>query len=181
MVCGEAADGQQAVQLASQLTPDIFILDCSMPMLNGLDATKEILKIAPQTPIVMFTLHKDPHIQREALRVGAMHMVSKADGVAALIAAIEDSLQRTGHKNGSGVASATVGPLAVPTDLPAPLVAPLPPAVDLPITAATDVLAAAVGAPASEASAAPVAPPTEPVVLPSNVAPPEIPPEPGIQ
>jgi CheY-like chemotaxis protein len=118
-VCGEATDGLQAVQMASQLRPDLVILDLSMPVLTGLEAAKEILQAAPELPIVLFTLHEAPQVREAAARVGVLKVVSKEDGLTPLFAAIEESL-------GSALVSPLepVGPLAVPVDPKAePLVA----------------------------------------------------------
>lgn len=179
-VCGEAANGQQAVVMASQLRPDLVVLDWSMPVLNGLDAAREISKASPQMPIVIFTLHKHSQIEREALRVGVKHVVSKAEGTAALFAAIEDLL---GSANVPIAPPAAIGPLAVPTDMPPPpIVIPTPVAADAPIAGVPDALVAAAAASANEAGAAPMAPSTEPQVSPAaDIAPPVIPPEPQAQ
>jgi len=89
-VCGEAANGRQAVLLASQLKPDVVIMDLSMPMLTGLEATREILRGNPRQAVIMFTLHASPQLTSAAANVGARKVVSKADGLSALIAAIEE-------------------------------------------------------------------------------------------
>jgi CheY-like chemotaxis protein len=110
-VCGEATDGLQAVQMASQLRPDLVILDLSMPVLTGLEAAKEILQAAPELPIVLFTLHEAPQVREAAARVGVLKVVSKEAGLAPLFQAIEESLR---------LAAASpldpVGPLAIPVD-----------------------------------------------------------------
>ncbi|MGB9068011.1 MAG: response regulator transcription factor [Candidatus Acidiferrales bacterium] len=110
-VCGEAANGLQAVQMASQLKPDLVVLDLSMPVLTGLEAAKEILQASPELPIVLFTLHEAPQVREAAARVGVLKVVSKEDGVAALFAAIEDSLGRA-----PASALDPIGPLAIPVD-----------------------------------------------------------------
>ena len=56
-VCGEAGDGREAVEKASELKPDITILDIGMPSLNGLEATRQILKVNPDAKILVLTLH----------------------------------------------------------------------------------------------------------------------------
>jgi chemotaxis response regulator CheB len=173
-VCGEAANGQQAILMASKLQPDLIVLDWSMPVLNGLDAATEILKISPKTPIVMFTLHKDSLIEQEVKRLGVKQMISKSEGAAALIVAIEDSLRHAGRATEPLAAGATVGPLAVPTDMP-------PPA-EGPSLAPVEGLAAAVAASANEASAAPIAASAEPPALPATeIPPPAVSLEPGPQ
>ncbi|HXO87010.1 MAG TPA: response regulator transcription factor [Candidatus Acidoferrales bacterium] len=110
-VCGEATDGLQAVQMASQLKPDLVILDLSMPVLTGLEAAKEILQAAPGLPIVLFTLHEAPQVREAAARVGVLKVVSKEAGLAPLFTAIEESLRRA-----EASPLDPVGPLTIPVD-----------------------------------------------------------------
>jgi DNA-binding NarL/FixJ family response regulator len=79
VVCGEADNGQQAIWLAQELKPDLIVLDLAMPLLDGLHAATEILKLAPLVPIVLYTLHKTPEIELEAKKAGAKAVVSKSD------------------------------------------------------------------------------------------------------
>ena len=92
IVCGEATNGQQAVLMASQLKPDLIVLDFLMPMLNGLQAAEEILKSTPAVPIVLYTLHKVLQLDLEAKRIGVRKAISKSDGSDALIACVEELL-----------------------------------------------------------------------------------------
>ncbi len=89
-VCGEASNGRQAVLRAAELKPDLIVLDFSMPMLNGVEAAREILRVTPGVAIVFFTLHKNAQLDAEALRVGVRKVVSKADGLPALLAGIDE-------------------------------------------------------------------------------------------
>jgi CheY-like chemotaxis protein len=57
-VCGEATDGLDAIEKAKDLTPDLIILDLSMPRMNGLEAAPRLKKILPKTPIILFTEHE---------------------------------------------------------------------------------------------------------------------------
>src|SRR5438094_10499314 len=70
-VCGEAADGREAVDKAQQLKPDVVILDIGMPRLNGLTATPQILKSNPQANVMILTLHYSDQVVREVLNAGA--------------------------------------------------------------------------------------------------------------
>jgi len=88
-VCGEAADGREAVEKASQLKPDIVILDIGMPNLNGLEATRQIVKANPEINVLIFTLHDSDQVVHEALGAGARGFLSKSDGTRELIAAVE--------------------------------------------------------------------------------------------
>lgn len=58
-VCGEAVDGKEAINKAAELTPDLIILDYSMPKMNGLEVAAALNKTMPDVPIILFTLHKD--------------------------------------------------------------------------------------------------------------------------
>jgi DNA-binding NarL/FixJ family response regulator len=90
-VCGEAADGKQALREIAKLAPDVVILDLSLPGMNGFEVAKEIRRIAPSTKIVFFTIHDVPATARE---VGADGFVLKSSGAEALEATLESVLQR---------------------------------------------------------------------------------------
>ena len=77
-ICGEAADGEQAVEAVRRLHPDIVILDLTMPVMNGFEAAEEIRRIAPYTKIVFFSLHQTPSTAR---LVGANAFVHKGSAV----------------------------------------------------------------------------------------------------
>jgi len=91
-VCGEAIDGEQAVDAAVALKPDIILLDYKMPNGNGLRAASEIKQKMPEMPIVMFTLYKTAELESEARKVGVRAVVGKEEGVIKLLRAIEDEL-----------------------------------------------------------------------------------------
>lgn len=87
-LCGEATNGQQAVLLAHQLKPDLIVMDLAMPLLDGLRASSEILKLAPALPIVLYTLHNNPQIALEAKKAGIQAVVSKTDDMKVLVETI---------------------------------------------------------------------------------------------
>jgi two-component system, NarL family, response regulator NreC len=89
LVVAEAADGQEAVRLAAQVYPDIAILDISMPLLNGLDAARELKKSEPVTKIILLTRHDEPQYVTEALRAGVKGYVLKNQAATDLVAAIQ--------------------------------------------------------------------------------------------
>lgn len=95
-ICGEAVNGRIAVLMAHDLKPDLIVMDFSMPMLDGLQASKEILRTMPEIPIVVFTFHMTPQLDVEAARIGVRRVVSKSDGARALPSAVEELL---GHAN----------------------------------------------------------------------------------
>lgn len=78
-VCGEAENGEVAIAKVEELRPDIVILDLQMPVMNGLDAARHISQLAPNTAMVMFTLHPSGELLRAARAVGVKDVVSKTD------------------------------------------------------------------------------------------------------
>lgn len=84
-VCGEAENGQEAIEKALDLKPALIVTDLSMPVMNGLVATRILRKLMPMVPIILYSAHIDPHVEKEALAAGASAVVSKSDAVAQLI------------------------------------------------------------------------------------------------
>jgi len=84
----EATNGREAVAKASEMKPDITILDIGMPSLNGLDATKQILKIDRHAKILILTMHDSEHIIENALSAGARGYVLKGDVGTNLVRAV---------------------------------------------------------------------------------------------
>jgi DNA-binding NarL/FixJ family response regulator len=76
-VTGEAADGTEAVQLAQKLQPQVVVMDCAMPKMNGLDATRKILEKQPQTLVLKLSMHPEETLVRQALDAGARGYVLK--------------------------------------------------------------------------------------------------------
>ena len=91
-VCGEAGDGLEAMEKVAELSPDIVILDLTMPVLSGLDAAKQIREIAPSTGIVFFSIHEMP---TAAQLVGADAFVSKSLAAEQLEKTIDAVLQKS--------------------------------------------------------------------------------------
>jgi DNA-binding NarL/FixJ family response regulator len=88
-VCGEAKDGREAVDLATQLNPDILLLDIGMPNLNGLDAARQILALNPEARILILTVHDSEQVVREVLAAGARGFLLKSDAGRDLVSAVE--------------------------------------------------------------------------------------------
>jgi DNA-binding NarL/FixJ family response regulator len=78
-VCGEAENGMVAVQKVEEMHPDIVILDLQMPVMDGLEAARKISNIAPDTAMVMFTMHPSRELLKAAQAVGVRDVVSKTD------------------------------------------------------------------------------------------------------
>ncbi|HXM93110.1 MAG TPA: response regulator transcription factor [Candidatus Dormibacteraeota bacterium] len=76
-VCGEAENGQQAIDLVVRLRPDLVVLDLSMPVMNGLQAAAKIRQLVPSTKILILSMHDSPQSAREALAVGADAFLTK--------------------------------------------------------------------------------------------------------
>jgi DNA-binding NarL/FixJ family response regulator len=88
-VCGEAENGREALRLASRLKPDIVILDIAMPIMNGLEAARRILRSLPRTEVLILTMHESEQIVHDVLEAGVRGYVLKSDAGRDLVVAIE--------------------------------------------------------------------------------------------
>jgi DNA-binding NarL/FixJ family response regulator len=93
-VCGEAADGAEGVRAATRLEPDLIIMDIAMPCMDGIQATREIRKALPATPILMLSFHDSPHMVTASFRAGATGYVLKANLARDLLRAVETVARR---------------------------------------------------------------------------------------
>ena len=93
-VVAEASDGQQAIDKARELRPDIAILDFRMPGTNGLDAAREIVKDLPDTKVLMLTIYDSDPLIEEMQQAGAHGYLRKADASRDLVCAINTLLQK---------------------------------------------------------------------------------------
>lgn len=87
-LCAEAENGQEAVRLADELRPEVIIMDVSMPVLNGIEATKIISKSHPEIKIVLLTLHDSAELLRSGFRAGARGYLLKSDAEQELLKAL---------------------------------------------------------------------------------------------
>jgi DNA-binding NarL/FixJ family response regulator len=94
-VIGEASDGDQAVQLATTLQPDVVLLDIGMPYLSGIEAAKQIRKASPQSRVIFLTQYPDIDMVNEARTLGADGYVLKNQAASELIPAIATALYAT--------------------------------------------------------------------------------------
>jgi DNA-binding NarL/FixJ family response regulator len=76
-VIGEASDGLEAVETAEKLQPDVIVMDCALPQINGIEAARRILANRPQTAILMLSMHSEDTLVRQALEAGAKGYVLK--------------------------------------------------------------------------------------------------------
>src|SRR5678815_256856 len=88
-VIGEAADGREAVEIASRQKPDVVVMDVAMPHLNGVEAARQILSRNPEIAIVMLSMHSDESYVLRSLKAGARAYLLKDSAEADLIAAIQ--------------------------------------------------------------------------------------------
>jgi DNA-binding NarL/FixJ family response regulator len=88
-VSGEGSTGREAVELVRRLRPHVVVMDLSLPELNGLDATRQIVKESPQTEVLVLTMHQSEQLAQEVLQAGARGYVLKSDADESLIAAVE--------------------------------------------------------------------------------------------
>jgi len=77
LVAGEASDGEEAVKLATQLRPRVIVMDCALPGINGLQATRKILQSVPETAVLMLSMHPEETWVHQALEAGARGYVLK--------------------------------------------------------------------------------------------------------
>ena len=94
-VCGEAENGKEAVDKAQELHPDLILLDLSMPVMNGLDATRALKRLMPEVPIVMFSAYSDSFTEKEARSAGASTLVSKSERMSVLVGIARNLMHAT--------------------------------------------------------------------------------------
>jgi DNA-binding NarL/FixJ family response regulator len=94
-VVGEASDGREAVRLAETELPDVVIMDIAMPLLNGIEATAQILKRAPKTAVIILSMHSDEDYLLSALNAGAKGYLLKESAEVDLVRAIQAVVKGT--------------------------------------------------------------------------------------
>jgi DNA-binding NarL/FixJ family response regulator len=88
-VVGEGSNGREAVELVRTARPHVVVLDLSMPDMNGLEATRQIIAESPQTEVLILTMHHSEQLARDVLQAGARGYLLKSDADQNLIAAVE--------------------------------------------------------------------------------------------
>ena len=92
-VCGEAANGLEGLEKATELRPDLVLLDLSMPIMNGVEVASLLRSRMPNTPVVLYTMFDDVLGKPLAATLGIAAIVSKSDGLAKLLARIKALLE----------------------------------------------------------------------------------------
>ena len=110
-VVGEASDGHEAVRLARNLEPNVAVLDVGMPLLNGIDAAREIHRRVPRTQVVLLTMFEEDAFALEALRAGVRGYVLKAQAAADLVGAIREVVRGAIYLS-PGISEAVVNALS---------------------------------------------------------------------
>jgi DNA-binding NarL/FixJ family response regulator len=122
-VVGEASDGAEAVRLAEQLRPQLIVMDCALPGMSGLDATRRILQKLPDTAILMLSMHSEDTWVHQAMAAGArgyilksavdMELVTAIRRVVAGEVVLDPQLSRATTLKGEGKSGLTVRELEV--------------------------------------------------------------------
>ena len=125
-VCGEAADGRETLVKVDELKPDILILDLNMPELNGLEVTRRVRKMWPQTEVLVLTVQDSELVMRQVLEAGARGYMLKSDAGSELLAAV-DAVRRHHAFLSSQVSRMLHGSSAIATKHDVPPKEPLSP------------------------------------------------------
>lgn len=91
-ICGLAHNGREGVEMARSLKPDVVVLDISMPVMNGIEAAKAIVRENGEAKILLFTMHDSNRVEEEAREAGARGLVVKSQAARSLIRAIDTVL-----------------------------------------------------------------------------------------
>ena len=84
-VCGEAENGQDAIEKAQALHPDLIVMDLSMPVMNGIDAARALRRLMPTVPLIMYSAFGDVFGEQQARLIGISELVSKSQPAAMLV------------------------------------------------------------------------------------------------
>src|SRR6202158_1873737 len=84
-ICAEAENGEEAIEKAQALHPDLIVMDLSMPVMNGIDAARTLRTLMPTVPVIIFSDYSDVFFDKEARSAGICALVSKSEPVSVLI------------------------------------------------------------------------------------------------
>jgi DNA-binding NarL/FixJ family response regulator len=107
-VCGEAENGKEAIEKAKKLHPDLILLDLSMPVMNGLDATRVLKRVMPEVPVIMFSEYSGASTEKEARSAGVWALVSKIAHISVLLGKARRALEPKNYE-GSSLCPPAVG------------------------------------------------------------------------
>jgi DNA-binding NarL/FixJ family response regulator len=96
-VAAEAMNGKEAVELFEEVQPDVVVMDITMPVMDGLDASKAILKAHPNAKILILTMHDEKRFAARLLRIGVLGYITKKADAEALQAAVHSVYQRKNY------------------------------------------------------------------------------------
>jgi|SRR5579864_7457517 len=96
-VVGAVSDGRALVAAAATLRPDVIVVDVAMPLLNGIDATRQIRQAQPDARIIVLTMNEDPEVAAEAFRAGACGYLLKRSAASELMTAIVEAMQHRSY------------------------------------------------------------------------------------
>jgi|SRR5690348_9290125 len=99
-VCGEASNGAEGVSAATRLRPDIVVLDLSMPVMNGIEAARQLKRLVPETHLLMFTSFATPTLEEAARDAGIEEFVPKNEGSILLLQSLR-RIASAGHEPAS--------------------------------------------------------------------------------
>jgi len=107
-ICGEASNGEEAIEKARELKPDLIILDVTMPVLDGLNSAKEIRTFLPEVLILFFSMHDGVYLVHEAKMAGGQGFVNKTDARATLLDAVDALVNKQTYFPDRGASTRTV-------------------------------------------------------------------------
>jgi len=116
-ICGEAKDGQEAVEKALECLPDVAMLDLSMPKMGGLEATRQIREVLPETEVLILTAHDTNMLVREVLNAGARGYVLKSDNSTQIVDAVKAIAQHNLYFS-SGISESVLDLLSKNNEIP---------------------------------------------------------------
>ena len=100
-VCGEAENGKEAVDKAQELHPDLILLDLSMPVMNGLEATRVLKRMMPDVPVIMYSSYGDSSTEKAARSAGVWALVPKSEDISVLLAKARSALNPKNYEGSS--------------------------------------------------------------------------------
>jgi len=92
-VCGEAENGKEAIEKAQELHPDLILLDLSMPVMNGLEATRVLKRMMPEVPVIIYSAFADSSTEKAARSAGVNALVSKSENISVLLGKAHSALE----------------------------------------------------------------------------------------